>query len=597
MKQYQSPLFLARLLRYRYSHRHFSQHNVISLCRGGTGEFVYAVRYLDSRQYSNGFSALNRVPTSFDDVRSNGGVGVSETVGNFNQLGNSGMRSGEEYRKNVNHIQQWSSTEYPNPVNEGTNREYLRHGYAEKAIQQNPAYSGSRNAMGSQHVTGHWSINPGPSQQYPSNSLTVNAVGHEHHGVGAYQQQLTDATGRNSGQSAENVEDPLKELDTFCKDWDLVNAVSCMKDLSLGGVSIGLPRYLTLIDACGEAKALVEAKLVHEHILNYVSPVSINIFNRILNMYGKCGSMNDAYDTFNKMPGRNLTSWDNMISWYAKNGHGEEAIDIFTEFKESGLKPDGQMFFGVFDACGVVGDVVEGMLHFDSMTKLYGITPTMEHYASIVHMLGSACDLDGALDFIEKMPVEPSVDVWESLMNISRIQGNVELGERCAQIVEELDPSRLTIESKTGRLPIKDSVIVKRKVRKASLTEHRQHEYRAGDRSHPEHEKIYALLRGFKESLKEAGYVPETRFVLHDITQEEKEEAIMAHSERLASAYSLLTSSPRAQMTIMKNLRVCGDCHNVFKILSKLVGRKIVMRDQKRFHHFEGGKCSCNDYW
>ncbi|XP_074317100.1 pentatricopeptide repeat-containing protein At4g32450, mitochondrial-like [Silene latifolia] len=587
MKQYQSPLFLARLLRYRYSHRHISHQNVISLCQGGTGvdvalmpKFVYAGHYLGSRQYSNGFHALNRVPTSYDDVRSNG------------RVGNSDVRSGAEYRKNVNHIQQWSSTENPNPVNEGTNSEYLRHDYAEKAIQQNPVYPGSRNAMGSQQVTGHWSINPGPYQQYPSNPLTVNAVGHESHG---YQQENTRVQ-PSLGQNAEDVNDPLKELDCFCQEWDLVNAVACMKDLSLRGVGIDLPRYFTLIEACGEAKALVEGKAVHEHILNYVSPISTSIFNRILNMYGKCGSMDDAYDTFNKMPERNLTSWDNMISWYAKNGLGEEAIDTFTEFKESGLKPDGQMFLGLFDACGVVGDVGEGMLHFDSMTKIYGITPTMEHYASIVHMFGSACDLDGALEFIEKMPVEPNVDVWESLMNISRIQGNVELGERCAQIVEELDPSRLTIESKTGRLPIKDSIL-KRKVKKTSLSEHRQHEYRAGDRSHPEHEKIYALLRGFKESLKEAGYVPETRFVLHDITQEEKEEAIMAHSERLASAYALLTSSPRAQMTVMKNLRVCGDCHNLFKILSKLVGRKIVMRDQKRFHHFEGGTCSCNDYW
>ncbi|KAK9748202.1 hypothetical protein RND81_02G043000 [Saponaria officinalis] len=416
------------------------------------------------------------------------------------------------------------------------------------------------------------------------------------------QQRMIAPTDGNFGRNDEievddDVEGTLEELDAVLKQWDLESAVKCIKKLSWRGVGIDLPRYLALIDACGEAKALEEAKAVHEHLLNFFSPISTSVFNKILEMYGKCGSMNDAYDTFNTMPERNLTSWDNMICGYTKNGLGEEAIDMFTTFKEKGLKPDGQMFCGVFDACGVVGDVTEGMLHFDSMTKIYGIAPTMDHYASIVRMFGSAGHLDGALEFIESLPVEPSVDVWVSLMNISRIQGDLELGDRCAQIVEQLDPSRLTVESRTGLLSLKESDSLKRKVKKARPLDHKQHEYRAGDRSHPEHEKIYALLRGFKESMKEAGYVPETRFVLHDIDQEEKEEAIMAHSERLACAYSLLSSSPRAAMRIMKNLRVCGDCHSVFKIISKLVGRMIIMRDQKRFHHFKDGQCSCNDYW
>ncbi|GAB4837578.1 hypothetical protein Ancab_002428 [Ancistrocladus abbreviatus] len=117
------------------------------------------------------------------------------------------------------------------------------------------------------------------------------------------------------------------------------------------------------------------------------------------------------------------------------------------------------------------------------------------------------------------------------------------------------------------------------------------------DRSHPDSDKIYALLEGLKEQLKEAGYIPETRFVLHDIDQEVKEEALMSHSERLATAQGLLSSPARSPIRVIKNLRVCVDCHNAIKIISKLVGRELVMRDAKRFHHFNDGKCSCNDYW
>ncbi|XWS55404.1 hypothetical protein CRYUN_Cryun10bG0171400 [Craigia yunnanensis] len=97
--------------------------------------------------------------------------------------------------------------------------------------------------------------------------------------------------------------------------------------------------------------------------------------------------------------------------------------------------------------------------------------------------------------------------------------------------------------------------------------------------------------------MKEAGYIPETRFVLHDIDQESKEEALLAHSERLALANGLLTTPACGQIRIIKNLRVCGDCHAAFKIMSKIVGREIIMRDAKRFHHFSNGLCSCRDYW
>ncbi|PSS11136.1 Pentatricopeptide repeat-containing protein [Actinidia chinensis var. chinensis] len=320
-------------------------------------------------------------------------------------------------------------------------------------------------------------------------------------------------------------------------------------------------------------------------------------------MYGKCGSMDDAFTVFDKMPQRNLTSWDTMITWLAKNGLGEDAIELFTQFKKAGLKPDGQMFIGIFSACSVLGDIAEGMLHFESMSKDYGVVPSMEHYVGVVDMMGSAGYLDEAMEFIENMPVEPSVDVWETLMNLSRVYGHMDLGDRCAELVEVMDPSRLNEQSKAGLVPVKASNLSSKKEEKKLATENllavrsRVHEYRAGDKSHPEADKIYAQLRGLKEQMKEAGYVAETRFVLHDIDQEGKEEALLAHSERLAVAYGLMSSPARAQMRIIKNLRVCGDCHNALKIISKLVGRELIIRDAKRFHHFKDGLCSCRDYW
>ncbi|KAL2243160.1 pentatricopeptide repeat-containing protein At4g32450, mitochondrial [Sesamum indicum] len=410
-------------------------------------------------------------------------------------------------------------------------------------------------------------------------------------------EESVEATGGNQ------VRSKIEDLDEFTKEGKLKEAVDLLELLQKEGVQVELPRYVALMKACSANQALEEAKSVHEHLLKSMPHLEVRTYNRILEMYSNCGSMEDAFAVFGQMPKRNLTTWDIMISGFAKNGHGEDSVELFEEFKRSGLKPDGQMFLGVFSACGVLCDIVEGMLHFESMTKDYGIVPTMEHYVSMVDMLGSAGCLNEALEFIEKMPVEPGVDIWLTLMKFCRIHGNMELGDRCAELVELLDPSRLNEQSRAGLIPINPSDLAREKEKKKLSGQNlldvrsRVHEYRAGDRSHPDHERIYALLNGLKQQMKEVGYVPETKFVLHDVDQEVKEEALMAHSERLAAAQGFLTSAARSPLRIIKNLRVCGDCHNAFKIISKIVGREIIARDSKRFHHFRDGSCSCNDYW
>lgn len=655
MKRYQHSFSLFRWLHIQYIHRNTGWRDkgvAYHVRNRGDVAFmpdrVLGGNYTSSRQYSSAFAGVNKIPINFDDSHSDGVGYVTQNINDPHQVGHSGSRNGGDgYWQNAGRLQHQSSPTSYYSLNEQTSPQNLGHHTTEN-IGTGMQYPGHHNVGNSsayqQPINEHWNRNNDIFQQSPNDLNTGHKVAfqpggyqHEHMGVqsrsngyqqgntgahlgnpsgyynshsgppkqslngsnnpGVHTQSLLGATLGGYSREDDDTEGTLEELDAFCKDWDLEKAVKCMGKLGKIGVCVDLPRYFILMEACGKAKALNEAKAVHEHLIRFISPIKVSTFNKILEMYGKCGSMEDAYTTFNQMPERNLTSWDTMISWFARNGLGEDAIDMFTRFKEAGLKPDGEMFLGVFDACGVLGDVTEGMLHFDSMSKVYGISPSVVHYARIVHMFGSAGYLEGALEFIEKMPVEPSVDVWESLMNISRVQGNLELGDRCAEILEHLDPSRLSEESKAGLLPIKDADILKKKVKKANPLEHTKHEYRAGDRSHPESDKIYAILRGIKESLKEAGYIPETRFVLHDIDPEGKEEAIMAHSERLACTYSLITTPARMPIRIIKNLRVCCDCHNVFKIISKLVGREVVMRDAKRFHHFRDGKCSCNDYW
>ncbi|XP_012567922.1 pentatricopeptide repeat-containing protein At2g34370, mitochondrial-like isoform X2 [Cicer arietinum] len=395
----------------------------------------------------------------------------------------------------------------------------------------------------------------------------------------------------------------LEELDSFYVEGKVKEAVEVLQVLEKLHVPVGLDRCVQLMHQCGKTKSLEEAKVVHRHALQHFSPLKVSTCNIILEMYFECGSEDDALKVFKNMPERDLTTWCTMIKQLTKNGFAEDSIDLFTEFKSLGLKPDGQIFIAVFSACSMLGDIDEGMLHFESMSKDYGIVPSMAHYVSVVDMIGGIGHLDEALEFIEKMPLEPSADVWETLMNMCRVHGNTELGDRCTELIEKLDPTRLNEKSKTGLLleenPDSTKNKEQNKLASKNLLEVRSriHEYRAGDTSHPENDKIYALLRGLRVQMKEAGYIPETKFVLHDIDLESKEDALLAHSERLAVAYGLLNSSARSPIRVIKNLRVCGDCHTALKIISELVGRELIIRDAKRFHHFKNGLCSCRDYW
>lgn len=124
------------------------------------------------------------------------------------------------------------------------------------------------------------------------------------------------------------------------------------------------------------------------------------------------------------------------------------------------------------------------------------------------------------------------------------------------------------------------------------------HQFVAGDSSHPAAESIYTKLKEITERLKTLyGYLPNTKEVFFDVEDEEKERTLSVHSEKLAIAYGLLHPSSESTIRVTKNLRVCRDCHDFTKIVSKAYDTDIIVRDRNRFHSFQQGSCSCNDYW
>ncbi|KAL8544430.1 hypothetical protein ACS0TY_004834 [Phlomoides rotata] len=123
------------------------------------------------------------------------------------------------------------------------------------------------------------------------------------------------------------------------------------------------------------------------------------------------------------------------------------------------------------------------------------------------------------------------------------------------------------------------------------------HVFVANDDSHPQTEEIRKMWKKLRDVITKIGYVPDTSHALWFVDQEERNERLQNHCEKLALAFAILNIPVGTPITIKKNIRVCGDCHAAFKFVSKLIDREIILRDTNRFHHFCGGSCSCNDYW
>ncbi|CAI9272548.1 unnamed protein product [Lactuca saligna] len=210
------------------------------------------------------------------------------------------------------------------------------------------------------------------------------------------------------------------------------------------------------------------------------------------------------------------------------------------------------------------------------------------------------------------MPMKPDKFLWGSVLAGCGIHGNLDLAKQAAKVLFKIEPENaatyVTLSNiyaaagKWGEVAeIRKMMDVNRVVKKPgrSWTEIKRKVYTflMGDTSNPRLKEIHGLLGELQKKMREEGYVPKIDHVLHDVEEEQKEENLSYHSEKLAIAFAILVTPPGTMIKVFKNLRTCVDCHTAIQYISKIESRKIVVRDSSRFHCFEGGSCSCKDYW
>ncbi|TKY55660.1 Pentatricopeptide repeat-containing protein ELI1 [Spatholobus suberectus] len=371
---------------------------------------------------------------------------------------------------------------------------------------------------------------------------------------------------------------------------------------------------LAVLSSCGQLGALESGRWVHSYVENNGVGVKVNVRvgTALVDMYCKCGSLEDARKVFDGIEGKDVVAWNSMIMGYGIHGFSDEALQLFHEMCCVGVRPSDVTFVAVLTACAHAGLVRKGWEVFDLMKDRYETEPKVEHYGCMVNLLGRAGRLKEAYDLVRSMEVEPDPVLWGTLLWACRIHNDVSLGEEIAEFLVSNDlassgtyvllsnmyaAARNWVGVAKVRSLMRGSGVEKEPGCSSIEVNNRVHEFLAGDLRHPRSKDIYLMLEEVNGWLKARGYTPKTDVVLHDIGDQQKEQSLEVHSEKLALAFGLISTSPGSEIKIVKNLRVCLDCHAVMKMMSKITGRKIMMRDRNRFHHFENGSCSCGDYW
>lgn len=368
--------------------------------------------------------------------------------------------------------------------------------------------------------------------------------------------------------------------------------------------------FSCILKACSTVSAFEQGKRIHRQIMGRGLESNVFVGSALIDMYCKCGGFEDACIVFDRLPKRNVVTWSAMIAGHALYGNSTVALQYFHDMQQAGLKPNDVTFVCLLSAYSHLGLVDEGCVHFKLMREDHGIVPTLEHFNSMVDLFGHAGHLSEAEDLLESIPMAFNSVGWTSLLGSCRKYGNADVGLRCFDRVVAMDSGKAAayvlmsnIYAHAGLQEDAEKVEDLRrcanawkKPGKAYIEiDNEVHGFTVGDRTHPQIGEIYAKLKTLSTQMRQEGYVPRLDLVMDSSSDDDKEDALCGHCEKLAIAFGLLGTPPGTTIRITKNLRMCADCHLATKIISKMELREIIITDAYCIHRFNDGACSCRD--
>ncbi|KAK9288245.1 hypothetical protein L1049_016695 [Liquidambar formosana] len=367
--------------------------------------------------------------------------------------------------------------------------------------------------------------------------------------------------------------------------------------------------------AAAELAALEQCRILHGHAVVTGLDLNVIVGTALLDGYGKSGLVTDARRVFDELlMDMNIVGWNAMMASYAQQGDKNSALKLFYSMEARGLIPDEYSFLAILTSLYNAGLAVETEQWLNRMRLDYGLEPGLEHYTCLVGAMGRAGRLKDAERIAMTMPFEPDAAVWRSLLSTSAFHGAADMAWTMGKRLLELNPHDdsayvivANVFAATGRWDevaevrkmMKDRRVRKESGRSWIEARGKVHVFLAGDRRHERTEEIYTKLAELMEKIEKLGYVPVWDEMLHEVGEGDKREVLWHHSEKLAVAFGVVSGAvpPGKALRIVKNLRICKDCHEAFKYMSRVVEREIIVRDVNRYHRFLNGSCICGDYW
>lgn len=391
-------------------------------------------------------------------------------------------------------------------------------------------------------------------------------------------------------------------------------AVAVFRAMQADAVEPDGATMVSLLAACAHLGDLRLGQWASGYIAANHLPVGAALAGALVSMYARCGCVDEAREVFDGLTRPNVVAWTAMISGYGMHGRGAEAVALFQQMRRRGPPPNAVTFVAVLAACAHAGLVADGREAFESMQRDYGLLPREEHLVSIVDMLGRAGHLEEAFRFVRTAAAPPVAGpaVWTALVGACKLHRRFELGVEAAERLVAMEPENAgnyvllsnlcAMAGRTEAVEAARGEMTRRGLRKVAGYSAVEvggvaYVFHMGERRHPRAAEIYRFLEELEGRMREVGYSPETATVMHEVEEEEREIALRHHSERLAVAFGIMSTPGGAAVRVVKNLRICGDCHAAVKLMSAVAGREIIVRDKHRFHHFQGGSCSCGDFW
>ncbi|XP_027335636.1 pentatricopeptide repeat-containing protein At2g45350, chloroplastic [Abrus precatorius] len=266
---------------------------------------------------------------------------------------------------------------------------------------------------------------------------------------------------------------------------------------------------LIVVTAIAQLGHVEDGVVIHRYLMDKGYSLSGKLGVALIDMYSKCGSIENAISVFENIEAKHVDHWNAVIGGLAIHGMGEMAFEFLTEMERHSIVPDDITFIGVLSACRHAGMLKEGLICFELMQKVYKLEPKVQHYGCMVDMLGRAGHVEEAKTLIEEMPIEPNDVIWKTLLSACQIYENYSIGEPVAQQLTQLNscsPSFYVLLSNIyASLGMWDSVKrVRTEMKEKQLKKIPGcswielggivHQFSVQDRTHPHVSEIYSLL-------------------------------------------------------------------------------------------------------